>query len=306
MALGVGQGDEVITTSFTFFATAGAVVRLGARPVFVDIEAASFNMDPGRIEAVVTPRTKAIIPVDLFGQCADMQSINAVASQHGFAVIEDAAQAIGADYKGTRAGGLGRIAALSFYPTKNLGGAGDGGMVTTNDAELAEHLRLLRVHGAKKKYFHDEVGINSRLDAVQAAVLRVKLKYLEEWAEGRRICAGRYRSLFYNSGLIAGGNVTVPVDSGFGRHVYNQFVIRAERREALRTFLREQGIGTEVYYPLPLHLQRCFADLGYKRGDLPESELASESVLALPMYAELTEAAQEYVVEQVAAFFRGR
>ena len=306
MGLGVDRGDEVITTPFTFFATGGAVSRLGARPVFVDIDRASFNIAPAGIEAAITSRTKAIIPVHLFGQCAEMEGINAVAAKHGLAVIEDAAQAIGADYRGKRAGGLGQVAAFSFYPTKNLGGAGDGGMLTTNDAGLAEQLRLLRVHGAKKKYFHEYVGINSRLDAVQAAVLRVKLKYLEEWSEGRRLCAKRYASLFRESHLTEPGHVTLPAECGYGRHVYNQFVIRVERRDDLRSFLKGQGIGTEVYYPLPLHLQQCFANLGYRAGDLPEAELASEEVLALPMYAELTASAQQYVVEQITDFFRRR
>jgi dTDP-4-amino-4,6-dideoxygalactose transaminase len=303
MAAGVDRGDEVITTPFTFFATGGAVSRLGARPVFVDIDAGTFNIDPAKLETAISPRTKAIMPVHLFGQCADMQKVTAVAASRNLSVIEDAAQAIGADYKGTSAGGLGRVGAFSFYPTKNLGGAGDGGMLTTNDADLAERLRTLRVHGAKKKYFHDYVGINSRLDALQAAVLRVKFKYLEDWAEARRLRAERYRLLFGNSGLTDRGELTLPVDAGYGRHVYNQFVIRAERRDELRAFLKHQGIGTEVYYPLPLHLQHCFADLEYQPGDLPESERASKEVLALPIYPELSETAQDYVVERVIEFY---
>jgi dTDP-4-amino-4,6-dideoxygalactose transaminase len=304
MALDVREGDEVITTPFSFFATVSSIVRLGARPVFVDIEAGSFNIDVTLIEKAMTERTKVILPVHLFGQCARMDTINEVAKATGAAVVEDAAQAIGALYKGRRAGSLGDVAAFSFYPSKNLGGAGDGGMLTTASQELAERLRILRAHGAKKKYYHDEVGLNSRLDSLQAAILRVKLKYLDEWADARRANARRYRELFEASGLIEKEAVRLPVEFDDARHVYNQFVIRAKKRDALKSFLGEKGIGTEIYYPLPLHLQVCFRGLGYGKGDLPESELAAEEALAIPIYPELTEQAQQYIVEAVADYYK--
>jgi dTDP-4-amino-4,6-dideoxygalactose transaminase len=303
MACGVGQGDEVITSPFTFFATAGSVARLGATPVFVDIEPSSFNLYEDRIESLITDKTRAIIPVHLFGMCADMDKINEVARARGIAVIEDAAQAIGAEYKGRRAGSLGLIGAFSFYPSKNLGGAGDGGMLTTNDAAVAERLRSLRAHGAKNKYFHEEVGINSRLDSLQAAILRVKLRYLDEWAEARRENARRYRELFMQTGLLENGLVMLPESSPDAFHVYNQFVIRAQDRDRLKQSLKDEGIGTEIYYPLSLHLQDCFKYLGHKRGEFPESERASNEALAIPIYPELEEEAQRYVVERIAAFY---
>lgn len=303
MACGVGQGDEVITTPFTFFATAGSVVRLGARPVFVDIEPGTFNIDTRRLREAISERTRAIMPIHLFGQCADMDAINEAASERGIAVIEDAAQAIGAEYRGRRAGSLGAIGAFSFYPSKNLGGAGDGGMLTTNDAALAERLRVLRAHGAKNKYFHDYVGINSRLDSLQAAILRVKFNYLDEWAEARRANAQIYIRKFQDSGLVESEKVKLPMAMDWACHVYNQFVIRVEQRDGLKSFLAERGIGTEIYYPLPLHLQNCFKELGYKEGDLPESELASKEVLAIPVYPELGEEEIDCIVEQVKSFY---
>jgi dTDP-4-amino-4,6-dideoxygalactose transaminase len=293
----------VITSPFTFFATAGSVARLGAMPVFVDIEPSSFNLYEDRIESLITDKTRAIMPVHLFGLCADMDKINEIARARGIAVIEDAAQAIGAEYKGRRAGSLGLIGAFSFYPSKNLGGAGDGGMLTTNDAAMAERLRSLRAHGAKNKYFHEEVGINSRLDSLQAAILRVKLRYLDEWAEARSENARRYRELFMQTGLLENGLVVLPESRPDAFHVYNQFVIRAQDRDRLKQSLKDEGIGTEIYYPLSLHLQDCFKYLGHKRGEFPESERASNEALAIPIYPELEEEAQRYVVERVAAFY---
>jgi dTDP-4-amino-4,6-dideoxygalactose transaminase len=303
MACGVGQGDEVITSPFTFFATAGSVARLGATPVFVDIEPSSFNLYEDRIESLITDRTRAIMPIHLFGRCADMDKINEIARGRGISVIEDAAQAIGAEYRGRRAGSLGLIGAFSFYPSKNLGGAGDGGMLTTNDVAMAERLRSLRAHGAKNKYFHEEVGINSRLDSLQAAILRVKLRYLDEWAEARRENARRYKELFMQTGLLENGLVVLPESHPDLFHVYNQYVLRAQDRDRLKQFLKDEGIGTEVYYPLSLHLQDCFKYLGYKNGDFPESERASNEALAIPIYPELEEEAQRYVVERIAAFY---
>ncbi|HYP28709.1 MAG TPA: DegT/DnrJ/EryC1/StrS family aminotransferase, partial [Blastocatellia bacterium] len=266
MALGVGEGDEVITTPFTFFATAGSIARLGAVPVFVDIEPGSFNVDPGLVERAVSSKTRAIMPVHLFGQCANMGPIIKLASEYGLAIIEDAAQALGSSYMGRRAGGLGSVAAFSFYPSKNLGGAGDGGIITTDDLEIAESLRALRAHGARKKYFHETVGINSRLDSLQAAILRVKLPYLDEWAGGRRRNAELYRTLFAESGALESGNIVLPVEEEWGEHVYNQFVVRCRDRDSLREYLKENGIGTEIYYPLALHLQQCFDYLGIESG----------------------------------------
>lgn len=303
MACGVGQGDEVITSPFTFFATAGSVARLGATPVFVDIEPSSFNLDEDSIESLITDKTRAIMPVHLFGRCVDMDKINEIARGRGIAVIEDAAQAIGAEYRGRRAGSLGLIGAFSFYPSKNLGGAGDGGMLTTNDGAMAERLRSLRAHGAKNKYFHEEVGINSRLDSLQAAILRVKLRYLDEWAEARRENARRYKELFMQTGLLENGLVVLPESHPDVFHVYNQYVIRAQERDRLKQFLKNEGIGTEVYYPLSLHLQDCFKYLGYKSGEFPESERASNEALAIPIYPELEDESQRYVVEKIAAFY---
>jgi len=299
MALGIGVGDEVITTPYTFFATAGSLVRLGARPVFVDIDPRTYNIDPARIEAAITPRTRAIMPVHLFGQMADMDPIMAIAERHHLAVIEDAAQAIGAEYRGRRAGSIGHIGCFSFFPSKNLGGFGDGGMVTTNDAQLAERVRLLRGHGAKPKYFHRLVGGNFRLDAIQAAVLRVKLTYLDDWTAGRQANAARYRELLAAADIP----LDVPCDAGHGRHIYNQFIVRTARRDDLMAALKTHQIGSEVYYPLPMHLQECFADLGYHTGDFVHSEQAAQQTLAIPVYPELTPVQQERVVEVLSAFF---
>jgi dTDP-4-amino-4,6-dideoxygalactose transaminase len=303
MAIDIGAGDEVITTPYTFFATVGSIVRLGATPVFVDIEEDTFNLDVRKLEQAITDKTKAILPIHLFGQSADMDAINQLASAKKIPVIEDAAQAIGAEYKGKRAGSLGAIAAFSFYPSKNLGGAGDGGMLTTNDPALAEKLRALRAHGAKKKYFHDYVGLNSRLDSLQAAILRVKLNYLDEWAKKRRENAETYRKLFSQTDLLKNGLVKLPVAVEGMLHVYNQFVILAKDRDNLMAYLKEQGIGTEIYYPLPLHLQACFVDLGLKRGDFPVSEMAAENSLAIPIYPELSDDDQQYVVSTIADYY---
>ena len=304
MACGVGPGDEVITTPFSFFATAGSIVRLGAKTVFVDIEDSTFNINPDLIARSITKKTKAIMPVYLFGQCAEMDPITDVAAEHQIAVIEDAAQAIGAEYNGRRAGSLGIVGCFSFYPSKNLGGAGDGGMLTTNDPEMAGSLRDLRSHGARKKYYHDRVGINSRLDSLQAAILRVKFRYLDQWAQARRENAERYRDLFRDAGLISSGAVRLPAEAASALHVYNQFVIRVRERDKLRAYLTERGIGSEIYYPVPLHLQVCFTGLGYRAGDFPESERAAEEVLAIPVYPELGAASQSRVVETIASFYR--
>jgi len=302
LALGVGPGDEVVTTPYTFFATGGAVWRTGARPVFVDIEPDTYNIDPAKIEAAVTPRTKAVIPVHLYGQTADMDPINEVAARHGLPVIEDAAQAIGAAYHGRRAGTLGRASAFSFYPSKNLGGFGDAGLVTTDDPELARRLARLRVHGMEPKYHHHEVGFNSRLDALQAAVLRVKLRHLDDWTAARQDVARRYGDLFRDAGLA--GRVTLPSARPGLDHVYNQYVVRvsAPARDPLRAHLADRKVGTEVYYPIPLHLQVCFAGLGHKPGDFPDSEAAAAETIALPIYPELSEAAQRHVVDSAAEF----
>lgn len=300
MAVGVGPGDEVITTPYSFFATAGVIVRLGARPVFVDIDPKTFNLDARAVRAKVISRTKAIMPVHLFGRCADMGPILAVAEEYGLSVIEDAAQALGArDGQGRPAGTIGHIGCFSFFPSKNLGAFGDAGMVVTGDEELAERLRVLRVHGGKPKYYHRVVGGNFRLDAIQAAVLRVKLKYLAAWTEARRENAGRYWALFAEMGLSE--RVLLPED--VPGHIYNQFVARFPERDRLQAFLKERGVETEVYYPLPLHLQECFRDLGYQLGDFPHAEAAARESLALPVYPELTEAQQRYVVSQISEFY---
>ena len=302
MAMGVKADDEVITVPFTFFATAGAISRLGAKPVFVDIQPDTFNIDAKLIEQAITPRTKAIMPVHLFGQCADMAAINEIAKRENIFVIEDACQAIGADQQGKRAGVLGDTGCFSFFPTKNLGGFGDGGLITTNDKALADSMSMLRVHGSHVRYLHEAVGINSRLDALQAAVLQVKLKYLDEWTEGRRRNAERYRQLFAKT--KDADRVTLPPTVPGNFHVYNQFTVRAPKRDELRAFLKEKGVGTEVYYPLPMHLQHCYRDLGHQKGSFPLSEQAAEEVMSLPIYAELTEAQQVYVVEMIAEFYR--
>ena len=297
MAIGIQGGDEVITTPYSFFATAGCIARVGARPVFVDIDPATFNIDPAGIAAAITDRTRAIIPVHLYGQMADMDPIMEVANQHGLYVIEDAAQAIGSEYQGRRAGAIGHLGCFSFFPSKNLGGFGDGGMVTSNDPDLAHRVRLLRNHGAEPKYYHKIIGGNFRLDALQAAVLRVKLKYLDDWSAGRQRNAATYRRLFAETGIA---DLVMPVELPDRRHIYNQFVIRSSRRDAVMARLKEHKIGHEIYYPAPLHLQECFADLGYRAGDLPASERAAHETLALPIYPELTEAMQTGVVAAIA------
>jgi dTDP-4-amino-4,6-dideoxygalactose transaminase len=302
LAIDIGPGDEVITTPYTFFATAGSIWRTGAKPVFVDIEPDTFNIDPARIEAAITPRTRAVIPVHLYGQVAEMGPIQEIARRHGLTVLEDAAQAIGSAYHGTRAGTLGDVAAFSFYPSKNLGGFGDGGMVTTNQPQLARRITRLRVHGMEPKYHHHEVGFNSRLDAFQAAVLRVKLRHLDAWTSLRRDVADRYRNLFASHGLEE--MVGLPIERQGNFHVYNQFVIRvpAFLRDSLRDYLTARKIGSEIYYPIPLHLQVCFASLGHKPGDFHHSEAAARETIALPIYAELTDAEQRYVVGSIRQF----
>ena len=301
MAVGVGVGDEVITVPFTFFATAGSISRLGAKPVFVDIRPDTFNLDPTRFDRAVTSRTKAIIPVHLFGQCAEMEAINQIAAGRGVKVIEDACQAIGASRHGRRAGVLGDTGCFSFFPSKNLGGFGDGGMITTNDAGLADRLSMLRVHGSKVRYVHEYVGINSRLDALQAAVLRVKLNHLDRWTEGRRRNAARYAQLFADAKL--GERVVLPKTDPDNFHVFNQFTIRAQNRDELRAYLKDKGIGNEIYYPIPLHLQSCYRDLGYSKGAFPVSERAAEEALSIPVYAELTDDQLAYVADSVGAFY---
>lgn len=300
MALDIGPGDEVITSPFTFFATGSTIHRLGARPVFVDIDPVSFNLDPRAVEAAVTSRTRAILPVHIFGQCADMDPLWRVATKLGIPVIEDACQAIGAEYGKRRAGVLGTIACFSFFPTKNLGGAGDGGMITTDDVDLAKRMRRLRVHGDAGTYEHLEVGLCSRLDALQAAVLRVKLRYLDHWTAARQANARRYAGLFYEYGLL--DCVLPPATLPDRRHVFNQYCVRIldGRRDEVLNSLRARKIGCAIYYPKPLHLQTCFASLGYRPGSLPQSELASREVLALPVYSELPSEHLERVVIAIA------
>ena len=302
MALDVGAGDEVITPTYSFFATAGCVVRVGAKPVLVDIEPDTFNIDVGAAIAAITPRTKAIIPVHLFGQCADMAPIVDAARARGVAVIEDAAQAIGCEYRGRPAGTWGEIGCFSFFPSKNLGAFGDAGFVSTTDGALARKLKLIRTHGMDPKYYHHLVGANFRIDALQAAILRVKLPHLAAWSERRRANAARYRALF---AAAAVNEVTLPVEAPERTHIYNQFVIRVPERDRLRAHLDAAGIGTEVYYPVPFHLQRCFADLGYNAGAFPVAEAAASSSLALPIYPELTHEQQTAVVDAIRTFYLG-
>ena len=309
MALGIGTGDEVLLPPFTFFATAGCVSRLGAIPVFVDIDPETYNMDPSRIEQKISSKTKAILPVHLFGQCADMNPLLEIAKEKKLFLIEDAAQALGAEYKpttgedGRRAGQMGDLGCFSFYPTKNLGAFGDAGMVVTNHPDLAEKVRLLRAHGSQPKYFHKRIGINSRLDTIQAAILLVKFKYLEKWTGERQKRAERYRLLFQELPSWVEG-LKLPTAQYQNRHIFHQYVIRVQERDRLRKFLAEEGIGTDIYYPVPLHLQECYAFLKYRRGDLPNSEKASEEVLALAIYPELTEDQQIAVVDRIKAFYK--
>jgi dTDP-4-amino-4,6-dideoxygalactose transaminase len=297
-ALGIGRGDEVITTPFTFVASAGSIAQVGAIPVFVDIDPQTFNIDPSEIERAITPRTRAVMPVHLFGLTAAMDEINAIAGRRGIAVVEDAAQAIGAQYRGRPAGSLGLIGCFSFFPSKNLGAAGDGGMITTQSAEIAERLKLLHLHGARQRYEYEVLGMNSRLDALQAAILRVKLRHLNGWNDARRRNAARYRKLFGDFKLS--GRVTVPQETPNMTHVYNQFTIRVGQRDSLREKLRGCGVPSEIYYPIPLHEQKAFEYLGYKSGAFPEAERASTEVLSLPIYPELTEEQQRRVVAAIA------
>jgi dTDP-4-amino-4,6-dideoxygalactose transaminase len=324
MALGIGAGDEVITTPYTFFATAAAIVRLGGVPVFVDIDPNTFNLAVEQVKPRITPRTRAIMPVHLYGQCADMAPLLTLAREHGLSVIEDAAQAIGAEYllspsartgghtadQWCRAGAMGDVGCLSFYPSKVLGAYGDAGMVLAHDATLAARLRALRTHGELAKYRHDMVGVNSRLDELQAAVLRVKLRHLEGWIAARRARAVCYEQLFQAAGLAgaagklrAGKPVALPAIAPPCSHIFYVYAVRVRQRDRLRAYLTERGVDTDVYYPLPLHVQPCFAALGYRHGDFPEAEHAAAESLALPMYPELSEAQQAYVVEQIAGFY---
>ena len=304
MAEGIGPDDEVITTPYTFFATAGCIARVGARPVFVDIDPVTYNLDPELIESRITPRTKAIMPVHLYGQMADMDPVLKIAAKHGLVVIEDAAQAIGSEYKGRRAGSLGDYGCFSFFPSKNLGCFGDGGMVVTNDAARAERLMRLRNHGAKPKYHHGIIGGNFRLDTLQAAIVTTKLSHLDTWTAERQSNAVRYDQLFAGSGLLATGTVSIPQVKE-SRHIFNQYVIRVSRRDELRDHLKSREIGSEVYYPVPMHLQECFANLAYGRGDFPEAERAAEETLALPIFPELSDRQAESVVEAIAEFYSG-
>jgi dTDP-4-amino-4,6-dideoxygalactose transaminase len=315
MALGIGPGDEVITPTYSFFATAGCVWRVGARPVFVDVDPATFNVTAGAVEAAMTPRTRAVLPVHLFGQMVEMAPLQSLAARHGIVVIEDACQSIGATEAGVAAGGIGELGCFSFFPSKNLGAFGDGGLVTARDAALADRVRLMRGHGSRTKYHHELVGGNFRLDALQAAVLRVKLPHLDAWSEGRRRNAERYRQRFAEATTRAGvtvgeaspaptppGVIVLPAERPGVRHIYNQFVIRTGRRDELKAHLSAKGIGTEVYYPVPFHLQACFASLGHGVGDFPAAEACAADSLALPIYAELTDAQQQFVVDEIVAF----
>jgi dTDP-4-amino-4,6-dideoxygalactose transaminase len=309
-AVGVHPGDSVITTAFSFFASASAIVRAGGRPVFVDVDPHTLNLDPHQVEAHLragkSARLRALLPVHLYGQCADMDALRQLADESQVAIVEDAAQAIGARWRDARAGSIGALATFSFYPSKNLSAYGDAGLVTTNHAEFADHMRRLRNHGSPQRYLHEELGWNCRLDAIQAAVLRVKLPHVETWNRKRREHAAAYDLLLTQSGLISATGdspVRVLTRSPHAHHVYHQYVIRAQRRDQLRQFLTDRKIGTEIYYPIPLHLQPVFAYLGYREGDLPESERAAREVLALPMFPELTDEEQQWVVESVAEFY---
>jgi len=297
-SLGVGYGDEVITTGFSFFATAGVISRLGATPVFCDIDEKTFNINPKLIERKMTSNTKAIMPVHLFGQAAEMDAINAIAKSRKIAVVEDAAQAIGSKYHGRLAGSLGDLAGFSFYPSKNLGAYGDGGFITTGSDESNDLVRMLRVHGAKPKYFNHYVGYNSRLDTIQAAILLVKLKYLNKWHEQRR-----GKAKVYDSELKNIKSITLPYREEYNYHIYNQYTIIAEKRDKLRDFLKGKEIGFDIYYPIPLHLQECYKNLGYKKGDLPVAERLADMVISLPAFPELTEDQQAYVIDSIKEFY---
>jgi dTDP-4-amino-4,6-dideoxygalactose transaminase len=318
MALDVGYGDEVLTTPYTFFATGGTVARVGARPIYCDIDPASYNLSPEAVQAfidghcefkggkLINRRTgghiKVLMPVHLYGQVAEMKPLMEIARRYGLKVVEDAAQAVGSEYSDRRrAGSIGDVGCFSFFPSKNLGAFGDAGLCTANDAELAERLRIMRVHGGKPKYYHAVIGGNFRIDELQAAVLCVKLGHLDSWTEGRQRNARAYDQAFKRAGLA--GRVTLPVSAPGHRHIYNQYIIRVPDRDKLKAFLGDSGIGTEIYYPVPLHLQKCFAYLGYREGDCPESERAARETLALPVYPELTEAQLQYVVDSIARFY---
>jgi dTDP-4-amino-4,6-dideoxygalactose transaminase len=310
-AAGIGEGDAVVTTPFSFFASVSAILRAGARPVLADIDPGTFNLDPAAVEAVLkAPQpvpVRAVLPVHLYGQCADWDGFAGLSQKYGLKLMEDAAQAWGAAWKGAKAGGLGDAAAFSFYPTKNLSAAGDAGMVTTNSDDVAERARMLRQHGMRRRYYHDELGWNTRLDGFQGAVLQVKLKHVAGWNEARRTAAKRYRALFHEKGLAESGSwprhgIILPHEVAGAHHVWHQFVIRTARRDALREFLAARKIGSEIYYPVPLHMQTALKDLGYREGDFPESERAAREVLALPMFPELREDEQETVVNAIAEF----
>ncbi|AQS60362.1 DegT/DnrJ/EryC1/StrS family aminotransferase [Desulforamulus ferrireducens] len=316
MALGVGKGDAVITTTFSFFATGGAISRVGARPYFADIESDTYNICPRSAKKAIIKamedgyKVRAIIPVHLYGQCADMESIMHIANEYGLYVIEDAAQAIGSCciYKGEakQAGTIGHIGCFSFFPSKNLGCLGDGGLVTTQDDVLYDKLKLLRTHGARPKYYHAEIGGNFRLDAIQAEVLSVKLPHLQKWHDGRKNNAKQYRQLFKESGLLEKGLITLPAErypNLNNGHIYNQFMLRVQKRDDLRNYLTEKNIGNEIYYPVPFHLQKCFADLGYVKGDCPEAESAANELIAIPVYPELTIEQMQYVVDSIKEFY---
>ena len=302
-AIGVGRGDQVITTPHSFFATASAITRLGAEPIFVDIDPGTYNINETLVADAITERTRALMPVHLFGQCADMSVLGQISKQRGIPLVEDAAQAIGAEDQGRRAGSMGDIGCLSFYPSKNLGAAGDGGMLVTNDDQHAAQLRKLRVHGEDRKYYHSSIGLNSRLDAIQAAVLRVKLPYLDDWSEARRRNAAQYDRQFTDAGLRE--EIGLPLVRPGVRHIFNQYVIRVgDQRDALSEHLKEHGVGSEIYYPVPLHLQECFGYLGHRQGDFPEAERVARETLALPVYPELNLAQQTYVVDTIRRFYR--
>jgi len=299
-ALGIGEDDEVITTPFTFFATSEVISLLKAKPIFVDIDPKTFNIDPNKIEDTITSKTKAIIPVHLFGQMAEMDDIEYLAEKYDFSIVEDACQAIGSEYRDKKAGSIGDTGCFSFFPTKNLGAYGDGGLITTDNEETYEKLKLLRAHGSSKKYYHDIIGHNSRLDEIQAVILRLKLKYLETWLNRRIEIANMY------SESLEKLEVSVPKSKPYMRHVYHQYVIRVKDRDDLQKFLNSRGIGTTVYYPLPLHLQKCYENLGYKEGDFPEAEKASKEALALPMWPEMANEEVDYVIENVKEFYNNR